>query len=107
VREVKDSVVNAPQPSGLQSRVGVFTERELQHEVQGEAAVNDLLTLGRPKAHEGSLALRPPKPVRPSLALRGVLKELKGDASVVEAVDSRQALRLAGENPDLGLVLST
>ena len=38
-------------------------------------------------------------------ALRGVLKELKGDASVVEAVDSRQALRLAGENPDLGLVL--
>ena len=38
-------------------------------------------------------------------ALRGVLKELKDDASVVEAADSRQALRLAGENPDLGLVL--
>jgi DNA-binding NarL/FixJ family response regulator len=38
-------------------------------------------------------------------ALRGVLKELKGDASVVEAADSRQALRLTDENPDLGLVL--
>jgi len=38
-------------------------------------------------------------------ALRGVLKELKDDASVVEAADSRQALRLTGENPDLGLVL--
>ena len=38
-------------------------------------------------------------------ALRGVLKELKDDASVVEAADSRQALRLTDENPDLGLVL--
>jgi DNA-binding NarL/FixJ family response regulator len=38
-------------------------------------------------------------------ALRGVLKELKDDASVVEAADSRQALRITDENPDLGLVL--
>jgi len=38
-------------------------------------------------------------------ALRGVLKELKDDASVVEAADSRQALRLTDENPDFGLVL--
>src|SRR6185436_986934 len=38
-------------------------------------------------------------------ALRGVLKELKEDATVVEAVDSRQALRLTDENPDVGLVL--
>jgi DNA-binding NarL/FixJ family response regulator len=38
-------------------------------------------------------------------ALRGVLKELKDAATVVEAADSRQALRLTGENPDLGLVL--
>jgi len=38
-------------------------------------------------------------------ALRGVLKELKDDATVVEAADSRQALRLTDENPDLGLVL--
>jgi DNA-binding NarL/FixJ family response regulator len=38
-------------------------------------------------------------------ALRGVLKELKEDATVVEAPDSRQALRLTDENPDLGLVL--
>jgi len=37
-------------------------------------------------------------------ALRGVLKELK-DATVIEAADSRQALRLTHENPDLGLVL--
>jgi len=38
-------------------------------------------------------------------ALRGVLRELKDDAAVVEAADSRQGLRLAHENPDLGLVL--
>ena len=38
-------------------------------------------------------------------ALRGVLKELKDDAAVIEAADSRQGLRLADENPDLGLVL--
>jgi DNA-binding NarL/FixJ family response regulator len=38
-------------------------------------------------------------------ALRGVLKELKDDATVVEAADSGQALRLTDENPDLGLVL--
>jgi len=38
-------------------------------------------------------------------ALRGVLKELKDDAAVVDAADSRHALRLADENPDLGLVL--
>jgi DNA-binding NarL/FixJ family response regulator len=38
-------------------------------------------------------------------ALRGVLKELKDDATVVEAAESRQALRLTHENPDLGLVL--
>jgi DNA-binding NarL/FixJ family response regulator len=38
-------------------------------------------------------------------ALRGVLKELKDDATVVEAADSGQALRFTDENPDLGLVL--
>jgi DNA-binding NarL/FixJ family response regulator len=38
-------------------------------------------------------------------ALRGVLKELKEDATVVEAADSRQGLRLTDDNPDLGLVL--
>jgi DNA-binding NarL/FixJ family response regulator len=38
-------------------------------------------------------------------ALRGVLKELKDDATVFEAADSRQALRTSGEHPDLGLVL--
>jgi len=38
-------------------------------------------------------------------ALRGVLKELKDDATVFEAADSRQALRTAGEHPDLGLIL--
>jgi DNA-binding NarL/FixJ family response regulator len=38
-------------------------------------------------------------------ALRGVLKELNDGATVVEAADSRQALRLTDENPDFGLVL--
>jgi DNA-binding NarL/FixJ family response regulator len=38
-------------------------------------------------------------------ALRGVLKELKENATIVEAVDSRQALRIAHESPDFDLVL--
>ena len=38
-------------------------------------------------------------------ALRGVLKELKDDAIVIEASDSRQAMRLIDEHPDLGLIL--
>lgn len=38
-------------------------------------------------------------------ALRGVLKELKDDATIVEASDCRQAMRLVGEHPDLGLIL--
>ena len=39
-------------------------------------------------------------------ALRGVLKELKGEAAViVEAPNSRQAMRLIEEHPDLDLVL--
>jgi DNA-binding NarL/FixJ family response regulator len=39
-------------------------------------------------------------------ALRGVLKELKGDAEVLEASDCRQALALIAENADeLGLIL--
>src|SRR5262249_31137803 len=38
-------------------------------------------------------------------ALRGVLKELKGDATVLEASDSRQALALVAEHADLGLML--
>jgi DNA-binding NarL/FixJ family response regulator len=38
-------------------------------------------------------------------ALRGVLKELKDDAVVLEAANSRQALRLIGEHDDLKLVL--
>jgi len=39
-------------------------------------------------------------------ALSGVLKELKGDAAViVEAPDSRQAMRLIEQNPDVELVL--
>jgi DNA-binding NarL/FixJ family response regulator len=38
-------------------------------------------------------------------ALRGVLKELKGDVVVLEASDSRQAMQLIAENPDLGLIL--
>lgn len=38
-------------------------------------------------------------------ALRGVLKELKSDAAVVEAADSRQTLQRLAENPDLELVL--
>jgi DNA-binding NarL/FixJ family response regulator len=38
-------------------------------------------------------------------ALRGVLKELKGDATIIEASDSRQALQQIGETPELELVL--
>ena len=39
-------------------------------------------------------------------ALRGVLKELKGDAAVImEAPDSRQAMQQIEQNPDVELVL--
>jgi len=38
-------------------------------------------------------------------ALRGVLKELKDDATIVEAPDSRQAMQRIAENPDLELIL--
>jgi len=38
-------------------------------------------------------------------ALRGVLKELKPDAIVLDAPDGRQALRLVEEHPDLTLIL--
>jgi DNA-binding NarL/FixJ family response regulator len=38
-------------------------------------------------------------------ALRGVLKELDGRTTVLEASDGRQALRLIGEHPDLDVIL--
>jgi DNA-binding NarL/FixJ family response regulator len=38
-------------------------------------------------------------------ALRGVLKELTHDATVLEAADSRQAMRLIEAHPDLHLIL--
>ncbi len=38
-------------------------------------------------------------------ALQGVLRELDGDATVLEASDSPAALRLAAEHPDLDLIL--
>jgi DNA-binding NarL/FixJ family response regulator len=38
-------------------------------------------------------------------ALRGVLTELKGDATFVDALDSRQAMRCLEENSDVELVL--
>ena len=39
-------------------------------------------------------------------ALRGVLRELKGEAAVIiEAPDSRQAMRQIEQNPDVELVL--
>src|SRR5262249_41623396 len=38
-------------------------------------------------------------------ALRGVLKELQDDATILEAADCRQAMRLIEANPDLHLVL--
>jgi hypothetical protein len=40
-----------------------------------------------------------------SEALRGVLKELKDDATVLEASDWREATRLLYEHCDLGLIL--
>jgi DNA-binding NarL/FixJ family response regulator len=38
-------------------------------------------------------------------ALRGVLKELRNDVTVLEAADSREAMRLIEEHPDLGLIV--
>jgi DNA-binding NarL/FixJ family response regulator len=38
-------------------------------------------------------------------ALRGVLRELQPDATVLEASDCRQAMRLIGTQPDLQLIL--
>jgi DNA-binding NarL/FixJ family response regulator len=38
-------------------------------------------------------------------ALRGVLAELKNDATIFEAPDGREAMRLIDEHPDLGLLL--
>jgi DNA-binding NarL/FixJ family response regulator len=38
-------------------------------------------------------------------ALRAVLKELRGDAAVLEASDCRQAMQVIAENADLGLIL--
>ena len=38
-------------------------------------------------------------------ALRGVLKELKEDAAIVEASDARNAVQQIAENPDLELIL--
>jgi DNA-binding NarL/FixJ family response regulator len=38
-------------------------------------------------------------------ALRGVLKELKGDAMVIEAANSQQAMRAVDEHSDVGLIL--
>jgi DNA-binding NarL/FixJ family response regulator len=38
-------------------------------------------------------------------ALRSVLMELKNNATIVEATDGRQAMRLVSEQPDIGLVL--
>jgi DNA-binding NarL/FixJ family response regulator len=38
-------------------------------------------------------------------ALRGVLKELGSDITVLEAADSREAMRPVEEHPDLGLIL--
>jgi DNA-binding NarL/FixJ family response regulator len=38
-------------------------------------------------------------------ALRGVLKEVKGDAAVLEAPNCRQAMQLISEHPDIGLIL--
>ena len=38
-------------------------------------------------------------------ALRGVLKELRGDITVLEAVDSRQAMEIVAEHADLDLIL--
>src|SRR6516225_1756595 len=38
-------------------------------------------------------------------ALRGVLKELKDDITIIEAGDSRQAMGIVSEEGDLGLIL--
>ena len=38
-------------------------------------------------------------------ALRGVLKELRGDITVLEALDSRQAMEIVAEHADLDLIL--
>src|SRR5258706_9740943 len=38
-------------------------------------------------------------------ALRGVVKELKGDVMMLEASNCQQAMRLVDEHPDLGLIL--
>jgi DNA-binding NarL/FixJ family response regulator len=38
-------------------------------------------------------------------ALHGVLKELKRDVIVLEAVDSRQAMQYVSEQADIGLIL--
>jgi DNA-binding NarL/FixJ family response regulator len=38
-------------------------------------------------------------------ALRGVVKELKDDAVIIEASNGQQAMRLVDEHPDLGLIL--
>jgi Response regulator containing a CheY-like receiver domain and an HTH DNA-binding domain len=38
-------------------------------------------------------------------ALRGVLKQLRSDASVFEASDSRQAMRIIEDHPNLDLIL--
>jgi DNA-binding NarL/FixJ family response regulator len=38
-------------------------------------------------------------------ALHGVLKELKGDAAIIEAPDSRRAMQCIEEHPDLDLIL--
>jgi len=38
-------------------------------------------------------------------ALRGVLKELKGDATVLEASNCRETMKLVAEHSDLGLIL--
>lgn len=38
-------------------------------------------------------------------ALRGVLREVAADSTILEAADSRQAMRLIADNPDLQLIL--
>jgi len=38
-------------------------------------------------------------------ALRGVLKELNAQAAIIEAPDSRQAMRHVDQHPDLQLIL--
>jgi DNA-binding NarL/FixJ family response regulator len=38
-------------------------------------------------------------------ALRGVLKELRGDVAVLEAADSREATAIVAEQGDLGFIL--